>query len=221
MRRLLAALACLACACAHADTLTVFAASSLKEALDAAVKPYEARTAQRVVVSYAGSNVLARQIEAGAPADLFVSADLEWMDYLQTRNLIRNETRANVAGNRLVLIAPAVSRVRLKIARGAPLARALGGGRLAIGEPDTVPGAGQGVVDPWVGKPGATGVTGDGEGPIGCARPGGAPPPRPLACDVCADASTHAAAASAAEIRVAVKRFIFVWFALAPCDDKA
>jgi molybdate transport system substrate-binding protein len=83
--------------------------------------------------------VIARQIEAGAPADMFVSADLEWLDYVQSRNLIRPETRANLVGNRLVLVAPSDSKVRLRLERGAPLARALGGGRLALGDPQTVP----------------------------------------------------------------------------------
>ena len=139
MRRFLAALACLACVLAHADTLTIFAAASLKEALDAAVKPFEARTGQRVVVSYAGSNVLARQIEAGAPAALFISADTDWVDEVESRGLAAPGTRRNLLANDLVLIAPAASTVRLRIAPGFDLARALGGGRLALANPEAVP----------------------------------------------------------------------------------
>jgi molybdate transport system substrate-binding protein len=90
--------------------------------------------------SFAASSTLARQIENGAPADVFLSADVEWMDYLQTRNLIRPDTRHDALGNRLVLIAPADSKIRLKIEPRFPLAAALGtAGRLATGDPDTVP----------------------------------------------------------------------------------
>ena len=139
LRRLLAALACLACTLAHAGTLTVFAAASLKEALDAAVKPFEAKTGERVVISYAGSNVLARQIEAGAPAALFISADTDWVDELEARGLTAPGTRVNLLANDLVLVAPAASTVRLRVARGFDLARALAGGRLALANPDAVP----------------------------------------------------------------------------------
>jgi molybdate transport system substrate-binding protein len=123
---------------ARADT-TVFAAASLKDALDENVAVYRAGTSERVVVSYAASSALARQIEAGAPADLFISADLEWMDYLQQRRLIKPETRRNLLRNRLVLIAPADSKVSAEIAPGFPLAKLLGNGRLAMANPDAVP----------------------------------------------------------------------------------
>jgi molybdate transport system substrate-binding protein len=89
--------------------------------------------------SFAASSTLARQIENGAPAVVFLSADLEWMDYLQTRNLIQADTRHDLLGNRLVLIAPADSKIKLKIEPRFPLAAALGTGRLATGDPDTVP----------------------------------------------------------------------------------
>ena len=92
-----------------------------------------------VKLSFAASSVLARQIEAGGKADVFISADQEWMDYLQSRGLIEKLTRRNLVGNRLVLIAPADSKIELKIAPGFPLVGALGGGRLATGDPDTVP----------------------------------------------------------------------------------
>jgi len=124
---------------AAADTLTVFAAASLKDALDENVKAYEVKSNDRVVVSYAASSALAKQIEAGAPADLFVSADLGWMDYLQQRRLIKPETRKNLLRNRLVLISPADSKVSVMIAPGFPLAGLLGNSRLAMANPDAVP----------------------------------------------------------------------------------
>jgi molybdate transport system substrate-binding protein len=124
---------------AAADTITVFAAASLKDALDENVKAYQARASDRIVVSYAASSALAKQIEAGAPADLFISADLDWMDYLQQRRLIKTDTRRNLLTNRLVLIAPADGRVSVSIAPRFPLAGLLGKGRLAMANPDTVP----------------------------------------------------------------------------------
>jgi len=96
-------------------------------------------TAIPVRFSFAASSALARQIENGAPADVFFSADLEWMDYLQTRNLIQRDTRHDVLGNRLVLIAPADSKIKLAIAPHFPLAAALGKRRLATGDPAAVP----------------------------------------------------------------------------------
>ncbi len=123
----------------HAATLTVFAAASLKEALDDQVKQFEARTGDKVVVSYAASNALAKQIESGAPADVFVSADLDWMDYLESRQLLAPKTRVELLRNRLVLIAPADSKAALQIAPNFPLAAALGNDRLAIANPDSVP----------------------------------------------------------------------------------
>jgi len=91
--------------------------------------------------SFAASSALARQIENGAPADVFLSADLEWMDYLKARNLIQRDTRHDVIGNRLVLIAPADSKIDVNIAPHFPLAKALGAGRLATGDPIRCPSA--------------------------------------------------------------------------------
>ena len=90
-------------------------------------------------LSFAASSVLARQIEAGGKVDAFISADQEWMDYLQSRNLIDRASRVNIAGNRLVLIAPADSGSSSRSRRASKLADALGAGRLATGDPDTVP----------------------------------------------------------------------------------
>lgn len=119
--------------------VTVFAAASLTDAMQAIGAAYKTRTGNEVRFSFGSSSTLARQIESGAPAGVFVSADAEWMDYVQTRKLIRPETRRDILGNRLVLIAPAASKASLKIAPGFNLAGALGEGRLALGDPTHVP----------------------------------------------------------------------------------
>jgi molybdate transport system substrate-binding protein len=117
----------------------VLAAASLQEALSEAVNVWTAKRHPRLVISFAGSPALARQIEAGAPADLFISADEEWMDHVAGKRLIRAGSRVAFLSNRLVLVAPADSRVRLRVARGFPLAAALGKGRLAMADPGSVP----------------------------------------------------------------------------------
>jgi molybdate transport system substrate-binding protein len=119
--------------------LLVFAAASLTDAMREISAAYERTAHVEVRVSFDASSALARQIEEGARADVFFSADTDWMDYLQRRNLIEPGTRRNVLGNRLVLIAPARSDIRLRIAPHFPLAAALGSGRLATGDPDSVP----------------------------------------------------------------------------------
>jgi len=124
---------------ANAAQVTVFAAASLKESLDAVVKAYERLSGDKVVVSYAGSNVLARQIEKGAPADLFFSADTDWVAYLEKRGLTVPGSRRDLLGNDLVLIAPAASKAALGLVPGVDLAAVLRGGRLAIANPDAVP----------------------------------------------------------------------------------
>ena len=126
-------------ASAQSQKLIVFAAASLKDALDEVNAVYQREKGQETATSYAASSTLAKQIEAAAPADVFISADLDWMDYLAKRNSIKPQTRANLLGNRLVLIAPANSAVKLDIAPSFPLARALGNGRLAIADPNGVP----------------------------------------------------------------------------------
>lgn len=122
-----------------APPVTVFAAASLTDVLQEIGQAFTARTGVPVRFSFAASSALARQVEAGARADLFLSADQEWMDYLQARGLIRGESRRDLIGNRLVLIAPADSPLQLRLATGAALPQALGRGRLATGDPDTVP----------------------------------------------------------------------------------
>lgn len=124
----------------QSPAVLIFAAASLQTALDELTPAMSRVIEMPVRTSYAASSALARQIEAGAPADVFISADLEWMDYVATRGLIRTESRVNLLGNRLVLVAPA-SRpgTALKIAPGFPLASALGNDRLAVADPSTVP----------------------------------------------------------------------------------
>lgn len=131
--------ALLAVTAARAQDLTVFAAASLREALDEAGRQFQRANGQKVAVSYAGSPALAKQIQNGAPADVFISADPDWMDYIEQRKLIKPGTRANLLRNRLVLIAPSGSRIRLEIRPAFALAAALGDGRLAIADPDSVP----------------------------------------------------------------------------------
>jgi molybdate transport system substrate-binding protein len=116
--------------------LTVFAAASLKNALDDVNAAYTAQVHAPVRASYAASSALARQIEQGGPADVFISADADWMDYLAQRKLIVVSTRRDVLTNHLALIAPAASGARLAIRPGFPLAQALGAGRLAIAGPE-------------------------------------------------------------------------------------
>lgn len=137
--RLLAALALAAALPALADAVTVFAAASLKEALDAQARAFEAASGHRVAISYAASNALARQIEAGAPAELFISADLDWVDYVEQRGLVVPGSRANLLRNELVLIAPATSASALRIVPGFALSAAIGDGKLAMANPDAVP----------------------------------------------------------------------------------
>jgi molybdate transport system substrate-binding protein len=119
--------------------VTVFAAASLKNALDAVNVKWQEQTGAPAVISYAASSTLAKQIENGAPADIYISADLKWMDYLQQHHLIEPQTRIDLLGNQLVLIAPKDNAVRATIAAGFPLARLLGAGRLAMADPAAVP----------------------------------------------------------------------------------
>jgi molybdate transport system substrate-binding protein len=120
----------------------VFAAASLKNALDDVNRQYAADAGRKATISYAASSTLAKQIESGAPADLFISADRRWMDYAQERNLIDPKTRHELLGNSLVLIAPKDSPLdagQATIAPGFPLAKWLGDGRLAMAETRSVP----------------------------------------------------------------------------------
>jgi molybdate transport system substrate-binding protein len=117
----------------------VFAAASLANVLGDLDNSFTAQTGIRVTSSLAASPTLAKQIEAGAPADAFFSADLQWMDYLQQRGLLRPGSRRDLVGNSLVLIAPVPGALRVQIGPGFDLAKLLGGGRLAVADPDSVP----------------------------------------------------------------------------------
>ena len=126
-------------AAAPTDSVTVFAAASLTDVLQDLGAEYTRQTGTKVEFSFAATSMLARQIENGAHADVFFSADQEWMDYLEQRALIQKATRRNMLGNRLALVAPVASTVQLQIKPNFPLLAALNGGRLATGDPDSVP----------------------------------------------------------------------------------
>jgi molybdate transport system substrate-binding protein len=119
--------------------VVVFAAASLKNALDDVAARYRHDTGRQVAISYAASSALVRQIEAGAPADIFISADLDWMDYLAKRRLIEPRSRTDLLSNSLVLVAPSGAAKPVAITPHFPLAGLLHGGRLAMADPDAVP----------------------------------------------------------------------------------
>jgi molybdate transport system substrate-binding protein len=121
-------------------SLTVFAAASLKNAIDETNAAFLKRTGIKVVVSYAATSALVKQIAAGAPADVFLSADLRWMDYATEHKLIRPETRVNLLGNTLVLIAPKTSKLApVTIREGFDIAALAGPGRIAVANVESVP----------------------------------------------------------------------------------
>lgn len=122
-----------------AGVVTVFAAASLQESLTAAGAAWTAKSGTSVRFSFGASSAMARQIDQGAPADLFLSADEEWMDWLQGRGGVVAATRRRLLSNQLVLIAPAGSKTMLRIGPNMPLARALGEGRLAVADTTSVP----------------------------------------------------------------------------------
>ena len=135
----LALAAALAAPQAMAADITVFAAASLKNALDDINAAWKADAGKEATISYAASSALAKQIEEGAPADVFVSADVPWMDYLIERDRVRKDTVVNLLGNRLVLVAPAGSTATVEIGPDFDLLDALGDGRLAMAQVDSVP----------------------------------------------------------------------------------
>lgn len=135
---LVGALVALVPVMARADAV-VFAAASLSDALKEVGDAYKAKSGQSAKFSFAASSVLAKQIEASGGADIFISADRDWMDYLDNKSFIAHDTRKDLLGNHLVLIAPATSSASIAIAPHFDLAGALGGGRLALADPDTVP----------------------------------------------------------------------------------
>ena len=127
-------------ATAQDKSLTVFAAASMKNALDDVDTAYTAKTGVRIVASYAASSALAKQIEQGAPADIFVSADTDWMDYATAKKNINEPTRVNLLGNSIVLIAPKDSKIdTVTIGPGFDLAKLAGDGKIATGDVKAVP----------------------------------------------------------------------------------
>ena len=124
---------------AQGGDVLVFAAASLKNALDAINAQWQKDTGKKATISYAASSALAKQIEQGAPAQLFISADLDWMDYLAGKNLIKPETRSNLLGNRIVLIAQKDKARPVEIKTAFDLAKILGDGRLSMANVDSVP----------------------------------------------------------------------------------
>lgn len=137
---LLALVVPLGSAFAQDKTILVFAAASLKDALDDVNAAFTRTTGTKVTASYAASSQLIKQIEQGAPADIVISADLEWLDYGAQKQLIKEPTRINLFGNRLVLIVPGDSKVeRVTIGPNFPLAAMAGDGRIVIGDVRAVP----------------------------------------------------------------------------------
>ena len=130
---------CSSAASGESKEIVIFAAVSLTDALNEIGDAFTQQTHVPVKFSFAASSALARQIEAGAPAQVFFSADTEWMDYLQSRDLIERATRKEIVGNSLVLIAPVNSHLEMRIEPNMPIVQALQGGRLATGDPDSVP----------------------------------------------------------------------------------
>ncbi len=137
---LLAALAAVPQPATAQDTLTVFAAASMRNALDDANKAFTGKTGIKVTASYAASSALAKQIAQGAPADAYVSANIKWMEFLEQKKLVAAGTRINLLGNRLVLIAPTDSKPdRIKIVKGFDIAKLAGDGRIAVANTKAVP----------------------------------------------------------------------------------
>ena len=127
-------------ALAQGGGLVVFAAASLKNALDDIGADFAKQTGKPPPrISYAGTPALARQIEQGAPADVFISADADWMTYLEGKQLVRSESRVDLLGNSIVVVAPASADIDLPVISAHSLTRALGGGRLALADVNSVP----------------------------------------------------------------------------------
>ena len=124
---------------AQSSDLVIFAAASLKNALDDINAAWKKETGKEARISYAASSALAKQIEGGAPAQIFISADIPWMDYVEKKSLIKTDTRSNLLGNRIVLIAPKDKAQPIDIKPGFDLAKIIGGGRLAMANIDAVP----------------------------------------------------------------------------------
>jgi len=124
---------------AQGGDVFVFAAASLKNALDNINTQWQKETGKKAAISYGASSALAKQIEQGAPAQMFISANLDWMDYVAQKNLIKSDTRSNLVGNRIVLIAPKDKAQAIEIKPGFDVAKIVGDGRLAMANVEFVP----------------------------------------------------------------------------------
>jgi molybdate transport system substrate-binding protein len=124
---------------AHAEGVNVFAAASMKTALDEAAKLWKTQSGKDIVATYGSTGTLAKQIAEAAPADIFISADLAWMDNVAKKNLIVPESRKNLVGNTLVLVAAAGTDLKIDLAKDSNLAAALGDEKLAVGDVKSVP----------------------------------------------------------------------------------
>jgi molybdate transport system substrate-binding protein len=129
----------LSCPAYAAETITVFAAASLRDALDDAAAAFKAKTGIEMKASYAASSALAKQIESGAPADLFASADTKWMDYVIRKDLVQPQTRIDLLGNSLVVVAPKDSKIETLTLTAAEFGKAVGDGKWATGMVASVP----------------------------------------------------------------------------------
>src|SRR5262249_50349847 len=124
---------------AQGGDIVIFAAASLKDALDAINSEWQKETGKKAYISYAASTMLGKQIEQDAPAQIFISADLDWMDYVEQKKLIKPESRVNLLGNRLVLIARKDNAQPVEIRQGFDLAKLIGDGHLALANVNSVP----------------------------------------------------------------------------------
>lgn len=124
---------------AHADGVNVFAAASMKTALDEAAKTWKTQSGKDIVATYGSSATLAKQIAEAAPADIFISADEAWMDDVAKKNLIKADTRKDLVGNTLVLVAATGTDVKVDLTNATDLAFVLGGEKLAVGDVKSVP----------------------------------------------------------------------------------
>jgi molybdate transport system substrate-binding protein len=124
---------------AHAENVNVFAAASMKTAFDEAARLWKTQSGKEIVATYGSTGTLAKQIAEGAPADIFISADLAWMDDVASKNLIKAESRKNLVGNTLVLVGAAGTDLKIELAKDSNLAASLGGEKLAVGDVKFVP----------------------------------------------------------------------------------
>jgi molybdate transport system substrate-binding protein len=124
---------------ANAESVNVFAAASMKTALDDAAKLWKTQSGKDIVTTYGSTGTLAKQIAEAAPADIFISADLAWMDEVASKNLINPESRKNLVGNTLVLVGAAGTGLKIELAKGSNLAASLGSEKLAVGDVQSVP----------------------------------------------------------------------------------